>query len=351
MGSTFDPTSSDFLGGGIGGSLVDPLNLGNRPGGKGGKGATPEAPDFTAAAEAQARASQELSREQTAANRPNQSSPFGSSQWSLGPDGQWTQTTALSPELQARAGGLMGEIANAGPIGTGDEARQQAIDSAYGQAISRLDPQWAQREESTRARLAAQGLDPGSEAFGAEMGNFSRGRNDAYSSAMANAIGQGTTAGSVAFQNNLAAANNPFQQLGMLQGLGAQPGFTSAGSGQAPQYLNAANLGYQGALNQYGIDQGGKNSQMSGAAALLPLFLQAAPAAASDERLKMNIERSQIEAIPGVPLASWEWKDAPGERHYGVIAQDLQKVRPDLVHYREDGMRMVDYGGLLRSTP
>ena len=45
----------------------------------------------------------------------------------------------------------------------------------------------------------------------------------AFSSAMANAIGQGTAAGHVAFADNLAAQNNPYQQLGMLQGLTQQP--------------------------------------------------------------------------------------------------------------------------------
>jgi hypothetical protein len=250
--------------------------LGGGGGGKnglGGKGSgAPSSPDFTAAANAQAAASQANTREQTAANRPNQSGPFGSSTWSQGPDGQWTQNTALAPGLQAGADNLMGQIAGQGPAMTGDQARDQAITSAYGQAASRLDPQWAQREESTRAQLANQGLDAGSQAYDNQMGNLGRERNDAYSSAMANAIGQGTAAGHVAFADNQSAQMQPYQQLGIMQGLSAQPGFTAAGSGQTPQLLNAASLGYQGALNQYGANQAGKNSTMSGAASLAPLL-------------------------------------------------------------------------------
>jgi hypothetical protein len=287
-----------------------------------GKGGAPEAPDFEAAA-----------REQTRQNRPNQYGPFGSTTWNGN-----TQTTQLTGGLGQGAENLMGQIGAQGPLGTGEDARNQAIDSAYSQAASRLDPQWSQREESTRAMLANQGLDAGSEAYGNEMGDFSRSRNDAYSSAMANAIGQGTAAGNSVFQNNLAGQMAPYQQLGALQGLSRPGAYGSAGD-----LLGALGQQYQGQLNQYGIEQGGKNSLMNGAAGLGSMFALGA----SDERLKTNVQRSMLEALPGVPFASWEWKDAPGERHFGVIAQDLEKVRPDLVHYRSDGMRMVDYGGLL----
>ena len=65
--------------------------------------------------------------------------------------------------------------------------------------------------------------------------------------------------------------------------------------------------------------------------------------AASDERLKMNIKRSSTDALPGVPWASWEYRTDPGVRCYGVIAQDLEKVAPQFVTRRADGMRMVNY--------
>ena len=67
---------------------------------------------------------------------------------------------------------------------------------------------------------------------------------------------------------------------------------------------------------------------------------------ASDERLKKNIERTSLEAIPGVPFASWEWVDGPPGRFLGVIAQDLEKYRPEMVHTGPDGMKLVDYGFL-----
>jgi hypothetical protein len=255
------------------------INTGGGGGkGGGGKGAKPPGvPDLVGAAREQANLNNEGVREQTAANRPDQFGPFGSSQWSQGADGAWTQNVSLAPGLQQGADNLMSQIGYQGPVGTGDQARQQAIDSAYTQSASRLDPEWQAREQSTRAALAAQGLDPGSEAFGAEMGNFSRGRNDAYSSAMASAIGQGSVAGHLAFQDNLAAANNPFQQLQSLQGLANPGGFVAAGRTAAPELVNALGQQYQGELGQYGMQQAGKNSQMGGAANLAGLLFGKPP--------------------------------------------------------------------------
>lgn len=64
----------------------------------------------------------------------------------------------------------------------------------------------------------------------------------------------------------------------------------------------------------------------------------------SDERLKTDIRRFPLEVIPGVPLAAWRWKHS-GEAAAGVIAQDLEKVRPDLVG-EVGGYKTVYYGGL-----
>jgi surface antigen len=118
-------------------------------------------------------------------------------------------------------------------------------------------------------------------------------------------------------------------------------GLLQGNQGRETQYLNAAGQGYQGQQNQYATQQAGKNSLLGGAAQLAPLAIRA-----SDERLKINVERSTLEALPGVPFASWEWAHAPGERHYGVIAQDLERVAPQYVRETPDGVKMVDYSFL-----
>ena len=60
-----------------------------------------EAPDYRGAAEEQGRSSIEAINAQTLANRPNQNTPWGSSQWQKGPGGQWTQDINLTDATQS----------------------------------------------------------------------------------------------------------------------------------------------------------------------------------------------------------------------------------------------------------
>lgn len=117
-----------------------------------------------------------------------------------------------------------------GKVGTGEQARDQAINAAYGQATSRLDPMWNQREDRAHTRLLNQGLDQTSEAYRTSMEGLGRERNDAYTSALNSAIGQGTQAGQGIFnqgmmsrQQSIAEAlrrrMQPLDELEKLQGL------------------------------------------------------------------------------------------------------------------------------------
>ncbi len=216
---------------------------------------------------------------------------------------------------------------------------------------------WDQKEASQRAQLAAQGLDPNGEAARNATGSLNRDRNDAYTSALNSAIGQGTQAGQAVFGQNMAShqqalsdalaqRNAPLQSLGALQGLATgMPQFNQAGLADPTQSLAAAmglgnyNLGNQQMQNE------ATSSAISG---LMNMIGGVAGGAAklSDERLKTNVIRHREEALPGVPFASWEWKGQPGHRDMGVIAQDLQRVAPEYVSAGEGGFLMVDYSFL-----
>jgi hypothetical protein len=151
---------------------------------------------------------------------------------------------SLTQGIENRLGGMV----NPTELATGQEARDQAITSAYDQASSRLNPAWDQRESAARTQMINQGLDPGSQAFDTQMGNLGRERNDAFSSAMANAIGQGTSAGNSIFQNSVTGAMLPYTQLNTLAGI--------------------SDSQYQNALQGYGTEQAGKNSMLSGLGSL-----------------------------------------------------------------------------------
>lgn len=349
---------------GLGANVIGGV-AGGKAAGEGGKKSGPPPQDYMGLANKMAEENRKAVEAQTRANRPNQSSPFASSQWTQGPDGQWSQSlgfngplAGLSQSLQQQASQAMSKpfsLEGLPALTDGAGARDQAIASAYGQATSRLDPQWQQREESTRSRLLASGLQEGSEAYNKAFANLGRERNDAYTSAMNSAIGQGTQAGQALFQQSLASRNQglmealrergqAFGELQGMQGLLQMPGFNASGQAQGPQLLQAG--GMQDAANFQRWQQQmqmiseliGAGGQLGGAAIM-----------ASDERLKQNVERFGFEAIPGVPAAAWNWAPGAGPegRQYGVVAQDVLAVRPDLVHEDESGMLMVDYGGIL----
>lgn len=221
------------------------------------KKAAPPPQDYAGEAEKQAASSAANTQAQILANRPNTTTPFGSTQWTQNPDGSWSMTNQLGAGMQGAAQSAQQQLADAlgKPLPTGEQAREQAIQAAYGQATSRLDPQWDKREAMLRAQLLNQGLDPTSEAArnaGSELGLA---RNDAYTSAMNAAIGQGTQAGESIFRQGLASQQAPLQALQGMFGLLGQPGFQGAGRADATQYLPAAQYAGQDAMSMWRTQQ------------------------------------------------------------------------------------------------
>jgi len=73
----------------------------------------------------------------------------------------------------------------------------------------------------------------------------------------------------------------------------------------------------------------------------------------SDERLKDNIKliSNPIEKVKELRGVTWEWNEeasiaAKQTPNVGVIAQEVEKVLPELVHDRENGYKGVDYSKL-----
>lgn len=262
------------------------------------------------------------------AAHPNVDNGAGNQQWKQdSKTGAWSESQGLNGGLGAAQTSLMNQAqANAAQgVGSGDDARNQAINASYNQAASRLNPQFQQQQEQLQSQLANQGLDPNSQAYQTSMQNFGRQQNDAYSSAMNNAIGQGTAAGTAVFNQNYAANNLPYTQLGALNGL--MPGGDTSGLAA----LNGA--------NQYNASQNAATGQAVGAG--IGAFGSIA-AAASDENVKDDVERYDTEVAPGVPLASFRYSGDPARRQYvGVIAQDLEKANPGAVSMDANGIRRV----------
>lgn len=69
--------------------------------------------------------------------------------------------------------------------------REAAERSVYDRGASRLDPQIAQESEALDVRLRSQGLNPGDEAYDAQMNNFERRKTDAYDALQAQSMQEG----------------------------------------------------------------------------------------------------------------------------------------------------------------
>lgn len=229
----------------------------------GGKKSAPAPPDFAA-----------LADKQTAANRPNQTSPFGSTTWD---PTHSTQTTSFSGGLQPAADSMQSQLSGAwaNPLDNGAQARQHAEDALYSRSTARLDPMWNQREQSSNASMANMGLDPGSEAGGKMADAFGRSRNDAYSSAMNDAITGGGAEASRQQAMDINARNAPMQGLSGLRSLLQMPSY-----GQAGDMLGAGQMGYNANLQNFNANGGALGGWGQLLQALGPLIKQGGMAAA-----------------------------------------------------------------------
>jgi hypothetical protein len=200
-------------------------------------GSTPDAPDYTGAAQAQAQSSREVTEQQSWANRPDQYTPFGNQTWQnqqvWDPStnqylNRWAQNTELAPDLQSAANAQMestrarselgnqiaqnrlgsdfaegvdwnniepqmGSTVSARDYGDTATLRNRMEDNLYNRATSRLDPQWGNRESDLRTRLYNMGAKEGDQAYDRAMEEFGRDRNDAYQQAQYGAVAGGGT--------------------------------------------------------------------------------------------------------------------------------------------------------------
>jgi len=210
----------------------------------GGK-SSPDTPDYRKMAEEQAKASRNITEQQTTANRPDQYTPWGSSTWQKEQEwdpsteqyiNRWQQDIQLTPAEQASlesqqmvgleksqlaehmTGRMWDEYgqsmdwsgiteAGAGPqVTEGNRLDQYGVDTSglrpggadvdpsqryhsaagdaiYQQATSRLDPQWESAQSDKESQLAAQGLRPGDPAYDRAMNEFDMAKTDAYQQA------------------------------------------------------------------------------------------------------------------------------------------------------------------------
>lgn len=347
-----------------------------------------KAPDYRGAAEEQARSSLENTKYQTQANRPNQYTPWGSSEWSQDAQGEWTQNIALDPAAQAALDAQQGmqqgrsELANE-QIGRSREALNDPFnwggmpemgesvsseydprfaDTMYDRQMSLAEPQMADARESMEVQLRNQGLQPGTEAYDRAMNNLNTNQGEQMSRMRQDSLAMGSQEQNNQFNRDLQGSSyqnqlrqqaiaEEAQRRGMsinemnalISGQQVQnpnmPQFSQATKADTTNYMGAAqNIGQN---NQFNAGQNAQAWQtgLNFASSMMP--------PKSDKRLKTNIRK--IGEMPsGVGIYRWDWNEV-GKRvagtfnNVGVMAQELMEKIPEAVSIADDGYYQVDY--------
>lgn len=264
------------------------------------------------------------------------------------------------------------------------------VDSGFrervaGQLMERMQPVHDYQTRGLETRLANQGLRPGSEAYNRAMGQLGQQQAmerfnalDQSGNEAQRLFGMQMQTAQTGFNQNLGAAQFGNQAAAQQQALNQQaaqfqnqlrqqamaeqmqrrgmslnemnallsgqqvampqmPGFNQAQRSETPNILGATQMGYDAQLGAYNAQQAGMNSLLGAGAQL-----GSAAFMFSDRRLKSNIKRVGTHAI-GVGIYEYTMMGMPQR---GVIAQEVQAVRPDLVKRHANGFLMVNYGGL-----
>ena len=332
----------------------------------------PAAPNYAAAAQETAQGNLDAARAATAANRVNQVTPYGNLDYSISgqdPYGNptWTATTSLSDVGQqllnnqnaaslglggtinaalGRVQSTMGQEFNPNLPSTGFNPGQSYQD-AY---MQRLAPQLEQNREATQARLANQGIAPGTQAYENAMRQQSQRENDLLLGATTQGFGVGSQANQQAFNQEMTKYNMPLNTLSALRS-GSQvqnPSFVNSAqqaTTSGADILGAAQMGYNAQMGDFNQKQAAQQNFNQGL-----MGLAGAGIMASDIRMKENIK--QIHWLPnGLPVYEFEYKpefkDIAGHGKFvGVMAQEVELVQPEAVITNADGYKMVNYGAL-----
>jgi len=288
-----------------------------------------------------------------------------------GTAGQFTQYSA-APELQTS-------------YDYGGAAYNQKVEDAL---FDRLNAQLGQDKSSLDAQLANQGIKLGSTAYSNAQADFGRNVNDARTAAILNATQQQAQLADIAnqaatFSNNAMQQNfaNKYQVTSGNNQLAAQtfdqqnalrnqylneqyasrsqpineiaallsgsqiqnPSFVNTPTSNIPtvDYAGLVQQNYANQMQAYQQKQAQSQSLLGG------LFgLGAAGIMASDKRVKEDVEPAGKVGGHNVYSYRYKGKFDDGRRHVGVMAQEVEKKRPDAVLTGNDGVKRVNYGAL-----
>jgi hypothetical protein len=214
-------------------------------------GAPPKPPDSMA-----------LANQQTQANRPDQTTPYGQSNWSQDANGNWSQNVSFSPGMQGANDSLMTQWGQnaANGYGTGDDARRQSTDAAWSQFQRMSNPLMQQREDKSKSDMLNMGLDMGSTGFNTGMGNTLQANDNLRLNAMDQSIAAGDRAQAQTFNQNRQQWLDPLSAMQGMQSMLTMPNVPGAGG-----YQQAGQNQFANEMTQYGANQDTYTGLINGA--------------------------------------------------------------------------------------
>ncbi len=315
---------------------------------------TPRAPDPKETAQAQSGMNRDTALTQQQINMVNQVGPDGTLTYNQtgsskfkDSNGKWvttptyTATTALSKAQQAikdqtdSASLNLGTIANERTDFLKDylskpfDVNAETEAKLYDMGTKRLDPRFAQDQDSLRTQLIASGLRPGTAAFDQQMQQFGQTKNDAYNNLA-------LTGRQQAFEEASFERAQPLNEISALMS-GAQvssPQFTNT-----PQ-ANVGGVDYTGLVNQqYQGQVSNQNAMMGGLFGLASKGIGMLPF--SDRRVKENIKRVGT-LDNGLPVYAYNylWDKTTV---VGVMADEVELLHPEAVVADSNGIKHVRY--------
>ncbi|MER9691991.1 tail fiber domain-containing protein [Mesorhizobium sp. M0179] len=205
---------------------------------------------------------------------------------------------------------------------------------------ARLDPILAQQQDALATRLSNQGIKLGSAAYDRAMAQQGQNANDATNQLILSGHGQ-------AFSEGQAIRNQPINEITALLS-GSQvsaPQAAGYNGSTIPTTDNAGliNQNYQDKMAAYNQQQAQSGSLIGGLFGLGSKLI-----GLSDDDAKKDKERL-ADITPEMGLWKFHYKgEAKGApMRLGLMASEVEKVRPDAVSRRPDGYRQVDYGKAL----
>lgn len=268
----------------------------------------------------------------------------------------FTRTTTLSPQQQA-----VKDQQDAANLNLSSLANQQSgFLQDYMSEPFQYNPgqheQWAmglyddlassrdtRASEDLRTRLANQGIKAGSDAYNREMEALTTGTGNARNQFMLDSYQTG-------FQTAQAQRNQPINEItALLSGSQvSQPQFMGANMPTIPttDVGGLINQNYNQRLGAWQTEVANRQSLLGG------LFGLGGDLGAawikSDERVKEDIE--PVGELKGHKLFEYSYKGDPEKKkHVGVMAQKVEKKRPDAVMTGADGIKRVNYGKLFEA--